>query len=196
MSLAHKYDEFSDDYSETDDTSSSDIATESDLQLFENGYQAGWQDAVTALQVEKEEGIQKAAQVLEEITFTNSEVRRQILNSVSELLQSIFANLLPHIRDQSLGSTLAHNLQTIIEKNLGEDVQILSSPGMAQVINDCLSENQRQHVVIKVVPDLPATEIRIEVGQATFLLDHGIIETAIRDAIAQLAPQKGRSLNV
>jgi len=103
---------------------------------------------------------------------------------------------LPHIRDQSLGSTLAHNLQTIIEKNLGEDVQILSSPGMAQVINDCLSENQRQHVVIKVVPDLPATEIRIEVGQATFLLDHGIIETAIRDAIAQLAPQKGRSLNV
>lgn len=196
MSLAHKYDEFSDDYSETDDTSSSDIATESDLQLFENGYQAGWQDAVTALQVEKEEGIHKAAQVLEEITFTNSEARRQILNSVSELLQSIFANLLPHIRDQSLGSTLAHNLQTIIEKNLGEDVQILSSPGMAQVINDCLSENQRQHVVIKVVPDLPATEIRIEVGQATFLLDHGIIETAIRDAIAQLAPQKGRSLNV
>ncbi len=92
MSLAHKYDEFSDDYSETDDKSSSDIATESDLQLFENGYQAGWQDAVTALQVEKEEGIHKAAQVLEEITFTNSEARRQILNSVSELLQSIFAN--------------------------------------------------------------------------------------------------------
>lgn len=187
MSLSHKYNQFEDDLFVDSEIGPGVETTESELQIFENGYQAGWQDAAAALQDQKAGELTKLSHLLEEISFTHEEARRQILNSVSGLLEAILAKLLPHVRDQSVRSTVLEGLERTVEKHLGAGVEISVPSSMSGVIADCLTDQNRKNVSLVSHAEMPENETLLQVGSSKFIIDHQSIETEIGDALAQLA---------
>ena len=187
MSLSHKYNQFEDDPFVESEHGPGVETTESELQIFENGYQAGWQDAAAALQDQKAGELTKVSQLLEEISFTHEAARRQILNSVSGLLEAILVKLLPHVRDQSIRSTVLEGLERTVEKHLGAHVEISAPSSMSGVIADCLTDKDRKNISLVSHVGMPESETQIQVGSSKFIIDHQSIETGIGDALAQLA---------
>jgi hypothetical protein len=187
MSLSHKYNQFEDDPFVDSEIGPGVETTESELQIFENGYQAGWQDAAAALQDQKAGELTKLSHLLEEISFTHEAARRQILNSVSGLLEAILAKLLPHVRDQSVRSTVLEGLERTVEKHLGAGVEISAPSSMSGVIADCLTDQNRKNISLVSHAEMPGNETLLQVGSSKFIIDHQSIETEIGDALAQLA---------
>ena len=148
-----------------------DADEEQRLAAYEEGYGAGWEDAMTAQSDARAEREAEVARHLQALSFGYHEARQHLLQSIKPLLQEIAAVLLPDVARKVLAPTIAQTLMPLAERRLDVPVAIRIAPG-------CRAEVERMLTgVAREIPFVIVEDATLLGGQA--LVDTGQGESRV-----------------
>ncbi|MGR3272717.1 ABC transporter ATP-binding protein [Thalassococcus profundi] len=81
------------------------------LQSFEEGYKAGWDDAIAAQSADQSRIASDFAQNLQDLSFTYHEAYSHVMNAMTPLLEEMVRSLLPGLAREALGLQIVEQLQ-------------------------------------------------------------------------------------
>lgn len=105
-----------------------DALEEAKLAAFEQGYQAGWDDATTARDDEGERLRQDVGRSLQALSFTYHEAHGQLMSALAPLFDRICATLLPGMAHAALGGLVQEALAPLAEAALDRPVTLVTHP--------------------------------------------------------------------
>jgi flagellar biosynthesis/type III secretory pathway protein FliH len=159
------------------------------LEAFEQGYKAGWDDAVAANAQEQEKIGADLARHLHALSFTYHEARANVLRSVGPLLSDIAAKLLPVVAAESLAPMIVERMMPLVEARAEVPVTILVNPKMHAAVAAVLDAQEALPVALEDEPTLGEGQAVLRFGAAEDRIDlDGVVE-AIRAALAEYFTQ-------
>ena len=134
------------------------------LKSFDDGYQAGWDDATSAQQTNENSICVKLAEHLQETSFGFHEAKVALINEARPLFEEILDTLLPEIVKASIGPLVLEKLCKLMRDGQGEIIEIAVPPGNLKGLNALLETQSLTSFVAREQNDL-------EQGQAFFKID-------------------------
>lgn len=142
MSLSHLYDDFG--RSGGAFTGGLMIPDDADeearLEGFENGYKAGWEDAIKAHEKDSERVAADLAQSLQDMSFTYAEVQSKLLGGLSPIISQITHALLPRIAIETFGAQISAEILSLVKDAAPGAVELTISPDASAVLRAQLNE--------------------------------------------------------
>ena len=147
------------------------------LAAFEEGYTAGWDDAVAARNEEKAQEGAEIARSLQTLSFTYHEARAHVLRALEPLLAQMVAQFLPEVARAALPGHIASVLGELAE-DFEPPVTILVNPAARPAVEDLLGSERRFPIEIREEPSLGEGQAWITLaGSETRLdLDGALVE--------------------
>lgn len=121
---------------------------EQKLAAFEEGYTAGWDDAIAAQDAEAARVRADLAQNLQDLAFTYAEAHRNMMQALEPLLSDMVGKVLPDISRQALGPTIVELLMPAARDIASLPVELTVS-------------EQTRHVVEPLVTGLGGLQVRV-----------------------------------
>ncbi|MDD7970757.1 hypothetical protein [Roseinatronobacter alkalisoli] len=103
---------------------------------YEQGYGAGWQDALEQIRDEDTQRRNAALEALQAISFTYNEAHSTLEQSFLTLTQAVLERLVPEALRLSLPGLVLDSMQQMITRDTRTALQILCAPGMRAVLED------------------------------------------------------------
>ncbi len=98
------------------------------LQGYEDGYQAGWDDAVRAEKETQARIDAEFARNLQEMGFTFQEARAHVLDSLEPLLVGMVEKVLPDLVAQTLGQSIVDELLQLAAQVADAPIEVVLKP--------------------------------------------------------------------
>lgn len=153
------------------------------VEAYDQGYQAGWDDAVRAQSQDKERIGADFARNLQDLGFTFHEARSHVINTLEPLLSEMISKVLPKLVDQTLGQTILEELLPLAEKASDSPVQIVVAVGKKAAIEALVDHSLTIPVEVQEEPTLTEGQVYLRLGELEQHIDmDGAIER-IHDAI-------------
>jgi flagellar assembly protein FliH len=172
MTLAHRYYEFRQESEEFDgEVGETPASAEANLQAFENGYQAGWQDAVAAHDTEKAKISSEFAQNLQDMSFTYQEARSKLLASLKPVAISMIEKLLPGITREALRANLAMQVDLILRGSTENAIELVVSPANLDTVQEFMDHQSGVPFLLKAEPSLADGQVYLKSGQIENCID-------------------------
>ncbi|MGH1412581.1 MAG: ABC transporter ATP-binding protein [Pelagimonas sp.] len=199
MSALHQFlDDFSQVVQPTIETEAPSFS-ESDLEgqkleAFENGYRAGWDDAVKAQSDDRSRISSAFGQHLQDLSFTYHEAYSQVMNAMTPLLDEMVAALLPEIARATLGHHIVEQLQSMAQEIGSLEVVVAVSPSNTEMVAPLL-EGEFSFPIQLVEDDTLANEqADIRLGQTEKQIDLGDLIASVSEAVDGFAHDNRRKL--
>lgn len=130
MSLTHRYADFGKpkEGRTASETRKEEALEDVRLSGYENGYQAGWDDATEAHRKEEARVLADLAQNLEDMSFTFHEAYAKLLLALNPVFSAISTRLLPELRDRSLQARIMEELTRLVEGRKDQLIELTVSP--------------------------------------------------------------------
>lgn len=184
-SIHHKYADFS-GFGTKAATENADDEKLEDLKLqsFEEGYQAGWADAIKACEAEEKSVAAELQQSLQDMSFTYVEALTKLTNALRPLLQTMVAKVLPKAVECTLASHLAEQLETLMKGQIAQEASVRLGPKSKELIEQSLSQAQHKMALSLVVdPQMPEGQMHFKIGTAEAKLEFDTLLTDMSAAI-------------
>lgn len=140
------------------------------LQAYEQGYGAGWEDAVNA-QTEDQSRIRAdLARNLQALGFTYHEARNHVLRAVAPLLQDMIAQLLPQVAREALAPTVLDTLLPMAEHLADVPVSVVLNPAARPAVEALLAQTALP-VSITEEPTLGEGQVYLRLGPSETHVD-------------------------
>lgn len=110
------------------------------LQIYEQGYTAGWEDAVKAYAEDQARIRVDLAKNIQSLSFTYQEALHHVLKSLRPMLEEIIGKTLPETANFSFGQRLAETLMPVLEKSAAAPVSLMIHPN-ARAAVEAVIEN-------------------------------------------------------
>lgn len=185
MNASVLYKDFGSDLLEHGSTStvSSDELEDEKLQAFENGYQAGWDDAIKA-QTNLDLSISSAlATNLQEASFQYHEMRGQMTRRVREIVQGIIDAVLPDMAQQSLGGHIVQLIEGHTRTSLEQQVRLRVPVNAVQHIERLLPETPIEYELVGD-PSLSPDQAFLDLGDSHHAIDLGRVIKDVQTAVS------------
>jgi hypothetical protein len=108
---------------------------------YEQGYAAGWQDALEHMRNEDELRNIAAQEALQAIGFSYNEAHQALVGSFLALIQAMLEKLLPEAAHLALPVFLSAELEALVAQNTRAEVQLICAPGardrLAELVASC-----------------------------------------------------------
>lgn len=161
MSISHLLDDFSGGSGEHS-ISISDVSLEEQrLESFENGYKAGWEDAVKAASDDSNRISTDFAANLQDMSFTFQEAQSSLLTALRTLLTSMVNSVLPSLARQTLGARVLETLEEMARTATGGPLEIVTAPQNLQALQNIIDEQAIDNVQITAEPSLGDGQVHI-----------------------------------
>lgn len=165
MSIAHLLENFG-AYTKKNEPESVEVLTEDErLDAFENGYQAGWDDAVKAKNQEADSIAAEFDQTLRDLSFTYHEAYTGILNGLRPLLTQMVEVVLPQVARQTLGQRVSDLLYELLSEHGRLPVELLVAPDDHAAIEHLAQEQTVLPVTVVKDAHVGPGQIRIRFGE-------------------------------
>lgn len=151
---------------------------------YEQGYTAGWDDAVRADADNQARIGNDFARHLQEMSFTFHEARAHVLAAMEPLLDEIVATFLPEVVRDTMGQRLVQTLEPIIVERADQPVIISVAPGRSGALQAYLDEALNAVVHLKEDETLSDGQAFLRLGKVERKID-------LTDALAKFR----RSIN-
>ena len=162
---------------------SQDEREDEKLQAFENGYQAGWDDAMKA-QHELDTAISAAlATNLQEASFQYHEMRAQMTRAIKEIMQGVVDVLLPDIATRSLGTHVVQLVESHARAATERPIQICVAPTALDRVERLVLQTPVDHE-IKADQTLAPDQANIRLGETEHVIDLGQMIAEIGNVVA------------
>lgn len=145
---------------------------EARLAAYEEGYGAGWEDAITAQSDTKAEREAEVARHLQALSFGYHEARQHLLQAIEPLLREIVVSVLPDVARQALAPTIAETLLPLAERAADAPISLRIAPGCRAAIDRMLS-SPGLDLPFQIVEDSALTggQAMIDSGRAELRID-------------------------
>lgn len=161
MGISHLLDDFSAG-SHEHSISISDVSLEEQrLEAFENGYKAGWEDAVRAASDDSNRISTDLAANLQDMSFTVQEAQSSLLTALRPLLTSMVNSVLPSLARQTLGMRVLETLGGMARTAASGPIEIVAAPQNVNALQKIIDEQEVGNVQITAEPSLGDGQVHI-----------------------------------
>lgn len=157
---------------------------EARLAAFENGYRAGWDDAVAAQSDTERQLAAEVGRNLQDLSFTHAEARTHVLRGLSPLLDQICARVLPEVAQAALGEVVRETLLPLAEAAADRPVTLLLNPAGRAAVEAALARGPAPPVALVEEPSLGPGQVFLRFDDTEQQIDLDAAAEAIRSAVA------------
>lgn len=160
------------------------------LASFEEGYSAGWEDAVAAHSGDQTRIRDDLARNFQSLAFTYHEAREHILQSIEPLIREMVTHILPKLARASLGPLVLETLRPLIAEAANAPMVLVINPGARPAVEAVLSADKAIPLLIQDEPSLGEGQayIRFARSETRIDLDRALASiTAAMDDFFKLA---------
>jgi len=158
-------------------------AEEAKVASFEQGYSAGWDDAVAAQQGDQTRIRADLARNLQSLAFTFQEARGHVLRSIRPLILEMVDRLLPEVAREALAPTVLEALTPMAEELSEAPLTLVLNPVVRGQIEDLVKQATGLPLVIDEEPSLPEGQVYIRVGASEAKVDLSQVTADIAIAV-------------
>lgn len=144
---------------------------EAKLTAYDQGYRAGWDDAVQAQHSDQTQISAELARNLKSLSFTFADARQHVLDAMEPVLQDIVTRLLPAIARESLAPTILHSLRPLAERASDSPVEIVIHPSARMAVDAVLAQSNGPPAVVVEEPSLGEGQAFLRLGQSETRID-------------------------
>jgi flagellar assembly protein FliH len=164
------------------------------LEAFEEGYRAGWDDAVKAQADDATKLSSTFAQHLGDLSFTYQEAYASVMGAVAPLMDEMVQKLLPELARQHLGGHIADQL-TALARDIGRsDVVIAVAPGRREAVEPLIEGDFAFPVRVVEDDTLGDDQADIRFGETERQIDLGDMLNTFTEAVEGFAEENGRKI--
>lgn len=141
------------------------------MAAYEQGYQAGWDDAVRAEAQDQSRIGADFAGNLQELSFTFHEARAHVIGAIEPLLNELIGTLLPGLVAETLGLTILEELRPLIEAGTDQTIELVVAPASRPALEKQLAEASAAAVRLTEEPTLAEGQVFLRVGRIERRID-------------------------
>ncbi|AQS46562.1 hypothetical protein BMG03_01150 [Thioclava nitratireducens] len=156
---------------------------ETKLAAFETGYQAGWDDAVAAQNVETARLHGDLGRNLQALGFTYNEARQHMLGALEPLLLEICGKLLPELARASLSAVVAEQLMPIAGDLCARPITVVGNPTALPQIQEALAPRADLPLAFVAEPSLGEGQVYLRFADTETRVDLDAVIAAISRAV-------------
>jgi len=186
MSISHLFEDFGGIRTpEPEPVATQDEGDEDDmLESFEQGYKAGWDDAISAKSEEHASVSAALSTKLNDLSFTYHEAREAILADLAPTVEKAIMTVLPEVARQAVGALAVEQLHQIVRENSETPVVLSTAPDCYQPVIDVMPEDQKFPVQVVRDESLAEGQVRFEFAQRERLIDLSEVLEVVAEAMA------------
>lgn len=170
---------------------------EQKLASFEEGYGAGWDDAVAAQDGETARVRADLAQNLQDLSFTYAEAHRNMMTALQPLLSDMVTKVLPDIAQASLGPIIVGLIMPVASDLTAVSVELAVSPDTRPIVAPMLVGVAGLRVKLVDDPLLTAGQAYLRFADRETRIDLDAVVAAISRAVTaffQMETEKERAV--
>lgn len=157
---------------------------EARLQSYEQGYAAGWDDAVAAQDGEVARLRADLGRNLEDLSFTYHEAYSHVLRTLEPLLHDMVTKVLPAIARESLGHVVLDHLRPLAKELAGTPIAVVANPVNRAAIERLLVAEADFPLTMEEEPSLGEGQVWLKLGEAESRVDLDGVIAAISAAVS------------
>ncbi|SCZ73988.1 ABC transporter ATP-binding protein [Epibacterium ulvae] len=162
---------------------SEEVVEATRLASFENGYSAGWEDAVAAKDKEATQVSTNLATSLEDLSFTYHEAQSQLIEALDPMFKVLTSAVLPDAMAASFGHHIVDQLADMARSQTDQGMEIVVSAGEGAPVRALLSQEFSVPVKVQEDKDLQPGQAYLRVGATERELNSdGLIES-VKDSV-------------
>lgn len=138
---------------------------------YEQGYKAGWDDAVRSETDEQSRIGAEFARNLQDLGFTFHEARSHVMKALEPLLSEMVNKVLPGLVSETLGQTVLEELLPMAETASDTPIQIVVSPTSLPAIQRFIDESLTIPLDIIEEPSLAEGQVYLRLGEQEKRID-------------------------
>ena len=142
-----------------------DAATEADedrLAAFDQGYSAGWDDAIAAQSRNTHIATEEFARNLRDLSFTYQEAVQHVTKSLEPFLHALVETLVPTALEAGLAQKIAEQIGTAAEVSQSTEVLVQCSPMRQSLLSEALPDVLDMPVAVQSAPDMGRDEVVVK----------------------------------
>lgn len=151
------------------------------LASYDQGYSAGWEDAVAAQSSEQGRMREDLARHLQALEFSYEEARMHVLKAVEPLLVGIVSRLLPELARETLAPVVLETLMPMAETLADAPVTLVMNPAARPAIEMLLDRATGLPLILQEEETLGEGQVYLRLGAAETRVD---LDRAIADITA------------
>ncbi|WP_425044964.1 ABC transporter ATP-binding protein [Primorskyibacter sp. S87] len=163
---------------------SDDVLEDQRLASFEQGYSAGWEDAIDAQAQEQGKLTERFVQSVEDMSFGYHEAQGQLIETLTPVFRSLIDVVLPTALNECLGQHLVEQLSEIAQEEVEQPVFLHVPAGMAGALRPVLVKEVSMPLRVTEDAALGAGQVHIRVGDVEREIDAEHLLNSIREAVA------------
>lgn len=164
------------------------------LEAFEQGYRAGWDDAIKAQADEKTRIASDFGQNLQDLSFTYHEAYSRVLNAMGPLLQEMVETLLPEMSRATLAGHIIEQLEEHAKSAGVLGVTILVAPENLSSVEPLMAKDYGFPITLDADDTLGEGQADIRFDESEQQIDLTDTVKAMRDAIEAFAYENHRKV--
>ena len=156
------------------------------MEGYEQGYKAGWDDAVRSEADEQTRIGAEFARNLQDLGFTFHEARSHVMQALEPLLEKMVSKVLPDLVSETLGQTVLEHLLPLAEEASDSPVQIVVSPASLPAIQRFIDASLTIPLEIIEEPSLAEGQVFLRLGEQEKRIDMNEAVDKIGQAISSV----------
>jgi flagellar assembly protein FliH len=156
---------------------------EAKVASFEQGYSAGWDDAVAAQQDDQSRIRADLARNLQSLSFTFQDARTHVLQAIRPLILQMVDRLLPEVARETLAPTVLDAVMPLAESLADAPLTLVLNPAVRAQVEDLVSQATGLPMVIDEEPTMPEGQVYIRLGTSETKVDLAQVTTDIAIAV-------------
>jgi flagellar biosynthesis/type III secretory pathway protein FliH len=159
------------------------VVEEAKVASFEQGYSAGWEDAVAAQNGDQNRIRADLARNLQSLAFTFQDARSHVLQSVRPLILEMVERLLPEVAREALAPTVVEAIAPMAESLADAPLTLVVNPAVRGEVEDLVARATGLPMVIEEEPSLPEGQVYIRFGPTETKVDLSQVTADIATAV-------------
>ncbi|MFD0859971.1 FliH/SctL family protein [Roseovarius aquimarinus] len=183
MSISHLLEDFA-GVARAPDTIGAGAREDERIEAFEEGYKAGWQDAVKAASEDGERIASDFAANLQDVSFTLAEAQRDLLGQLRPLMTGMVEKVLPRMAHRTIGAHVVDALEDMARTAMEGPIRLVTAPGNAAALKALIEERGLAGVTIGTEPSLGDGQVHIRAGDREQEIDMDAVLSQIDAALS------------
>ncbi len=154
--------------------------------FYEQGYQAGWDDAAKAAADEQAHFSAEFSHNLQDLGFTFQEARSQVVHSLEPLLTALVEQVFPTLVQQTLAQSILEEISPLIDIAADTPIQIVVSEENQATLEPILASNFTYPLELIVEKSMGPGQVFLRAGNAEKHIDLDGALQSIAQAIKAL----------
>lgn len=159
------------------------VVEEAKVASFEQGYSAGWDDAVAAQQGDQTRIRADLARNLQSLSFTFQDARSHVLQAIRPLILEMVNRLLPEVARETLAPTVLDAVMPLADTLADAPLTLVLNPAVRGQVEDLLAQAAGLPMVIDEEPTMPEGQVYIRFGSTETKVDLAQVTTDIAIAV-------------